>query len=185
LVDRQDVIAVYRLDIGTDFRVHSTPLVSEAIDYIRRRSPALVITELDLQDGSGLDVCRAANTLPMAPTVLVTAERPDRIPDALAAGCDSVLLKPFAPNLLISRVGRLLRDRADQLQLATARALNTSAHSSEQINLLRTGTNRVWPNTHCPHCGHGGVTSFDFVSMRRAWYACLECKQVWIAKRQE
>lgn len=30
------------------------------------------------------------------------------------------------------------------------------------------GTNRVWPNTHCPYCQNNGVTSFEFASHRRA-----------------
>jgi hypothetical protein len=29
------------------------------------------------------------------------------------------------------------------------------------------------------------VTSFEFLSRRRAWYACLACRKVWIAPRQD
>lgn len=96
-----------------------------------------------------------------------------------------MLLKPFAPNLLIARIGRLLRERSTHLRVQAARSLGKSAHLTERIDQLKTGTNRKWPNTQCPYCSHSGVTSFDFASIRRAWYACLLCRKVWIAKRQE
>lgn len=50
---------------------------------------------------------------------------------------------------------------------------------------IRSGTNIVWPNSHCPSCAHTGVVSFDNASYRRMWYACLACNKVWIAARQE
>lgn len=42
---------------------------------------------------------------------------------------------------------------------------------------------REWPTTRCAHCDHEGVMSFEYASHRRAWYACLACKKVWMAKR--
>jgi DNA-binding response OmpR family regulator len=151
--------------------------------YMRRASPAVVVTELALTDGAGVDVCAAAKSLPVPSTVLVTTSDPARVPDALAAGCDGVLLKPFAPNLLIARISRLLRDRSNQLRLQAARSFGKAAHLTERSELRRTGTNREWPNTQCPYCSHSGVTSFDYASMRRAWYACLRCRKVRLAKR--
>jgi DNA-binding response OmpR family regulator len=144
-----------------------------------------VVTELALEDGSGVDICSTAKAQRIPSSVLVTTTDPSEVPDALAAGCDGVLLKPFAPNLLIGRIGRLLRERSSQLRLQAARTLSKAAHLTERSDLLKTGTNRKWPNTHCPYCACSGVTSFDFTSMRRAWYACLECRKVWIARRQE
>ena len=115
----------------------------------------------------------------------MTTSAAERVPDALVAGCDGVLLKPFAPNLLYARIGRLLRARTDAL-VSRARQQHLKAlHLGERADMLLSGSNRVWPNTHCPYCNHAGVTSFEFCSHRRAWYACVECKKVWIAKRQE
>jgi len=109
----------------------------------------------------------------------------ERVPDALAAGCDGVLLKPFPPNLLHARIGRLLRARGEALKNKSRQSQLKVHHLGERSELLLGGTNRVWPNTHCPYCNHSGVTSFEFCSHRRSWYACLECKKVWIAKRLE
>jgi DNA-binding response OmpR family regulator len=186
IVDAEAVTSTYASLFNTsEFRVNSTSHAPVALEYIRRMSPAVVVTELALGDGTGVEICSTAKSLSPPATVLVTTSDPAAVPDALAAGCDGVLLKPFAPNLLITRVSRLLRDRSNQLRLHAARTFGKSAHLSERADLLRAGTNRKWPNTQCPYCTHSGVTSFDFASMRRAWYACLDCRKVWMAKRQE
>lgn len=185
IVDAETVTAGYLPLFDTNnFRVSATSHIPVAMEYIRRACPSLVVTEL-APDGSGVDLCATAKALSVPATVLVTTADPAQVPDALVAGCDGVLLKPFAPNLLMTRVNRLLHDRSNQLRLQAARGLGKSAHLSERIDLLRAGTNRKWPNTQCPHCSHSGVTSFDFASMRRAWYACLACRKAWMAKRQE
>jgi len=186
IVDAEVVTSGYvpLFDI-TEYRVKATPHVQVALEYIRRVAPSLVVTELALKDGSGVDICSSAKSLSVPATVLVTTTDPTTVPDALAAGCDGVLLKPFALNLLMTRISRLLRDRSIQLRLQPVRTFGKPTHVTERGDLLKTGTNRRWPNTHCPYCSHGGVTSFDFASMRRAWYACLACRKVWMAKRQE
>jgi hypothetical protein len=68
---------------------------------------------------------------------------------------------------------------------AVLRSSYRVATTADRSEALLAGTNRVWPNTHRPYCNHGGVTRFEFCSHRRAWFACLECKKVWIAKRLE
>jgi DNA-binding response OmpR family regulator len=185
LVDSDAETSRYSAYMNEHYRITATSRAATAADFIRRSGPALVVTDLTLEDGSGVGVCRAGKALPVPATVLVTTTQPEAVPDALRAGCDGVLLKPFAPNLLVGRVGRLLRERSAQLRLAAARSMSKSGHLTERIQLMKSGTNRVWPNTHCPYCENSGVTSFDFASMRRAWYACLECGKVWMAKRQE
>ena len=184
LVDGESATAGYMpIFDASQFRVSATPHVAVAREHMCRASPSLVVTELALDDGSGVEICSAAKAMRAPAMVLVTTAELSRVPDALAAGCDGVLLKPFAPNLLITRISRLLRERSNQLRLQAARSLGKSAHLSERIDLLKSGTNRTWPNTQCPYCMHSGVTSFDYASMRRAWYACPACRKVWMAKR--
>jgi DNA-binding response OmpR family regulator len=101
----------------------------------------------------------------------------------LVAGCDGILLKPFAANLLYARIGRLLRTRAEQLQFRACRG-DGASDVSPRLEALAT-TNRTWQDTACPSCRNGGAVSFEFSSHRRAWYACLWCKKVWLGKRQE
>ena len=166
LVDTDVATAIYAPLLRETYRVHAAGSWEAALQLLTRIQPALVITELGLGGTWGLDLCRHAKALPVPATVLVTTSDVTRVPDALDAGCDAVLLKPFAPNLLHARIGRLLRGRL------------TGAGPSS-------GTNRAWPEMPCPSCNHEGVICFEFSSHRRAWYACLKCREVWIGQRQE
>jgi len=165
------------------FIVNSTEHHETALHYLQRADPALIVTGTTLEDGPGLDICRAAKAKRLPPSVLVVTARPEDAPDALLAGCDGVLLKPFTANLLVNRTSRLLRARFDQLRVTSARVRSKGAHLIERSELLKLGVTREWPATSCPYCGHQGATSFDYASMRRAWYACLQCKKVWLARR--
>ena len=185
LVDASPDAAAYAAVLRGSYRVATTGSPGVAKQFLRRQAPGLLIIELELPGSDGVEICREAKKLTLPPPVLVTTVNAERVPDALAAGCDAVLLKPFAPNLLRARIGRLLRARGEALR-ARARVENLkTAHLTDRSEALLGGTNRIWPNTHCPYCHHGGVTSFEFCSHRRAWFACLECKKVWIAKRLE
>ena len=185
LVDVSPDAASFAAILRGSYRVATTSSADVARQFLHRSPPALVVTELDLEGADGVEICRDAKALPTPLPVLVTTSHVERVPDALAAGCDGVLLKPFAPNLLFARIGRILRER-NQTRRAKARQPRfEAAHLSDRYEALHAGSNRVWPSTHCPHCDHAGVTCFEFCSHRRAWYACLECRQVWIAKRQD
>lgn len=169
---------------------HVTPAsdVASALRELERGVPAMVITELDLPDGRGEDVCRRAKDAAArtdAPTVLVTTTAPERVPLALVAGCDGVLLKPFAPNLLHARIARLLRARSMEIRMRALRQVAKSAHLTNPSARVSAGTNQVWPTTHCPYCSHPGVINFDHAVHRREWYACLACQKVWIAKSHD
>ena len=155
-------------------------------------SPSLMIADGDgLSDTPG--VIRTAKALAAPATVLVMVTNTESVPELLQAGCDAVLLKPFAPNLLYARIGRLLRARSEQQRIRTrldqtrSRYTAPNGHGGDgngNGDGLAT-TNRVWANVACPQCQHDGAVSFEFASHRRAWYACLECKAVWMAKRRE
>jgi DNA-binding response OmpR family regulator len=149
---------------------------TEALRIIERERPGVVIVDFDLATFDGPQITHAAATLP-ATSVLVTTAAADRAPAALKAGCHAVLLKPFAPNLVAARLGRLVRERAQQMRM---RGFTGSGKP-----LTECGTNRVWPATTCPRCNTAGATSFEFSSHRRMWYACLACDQVWLGARQE
>jgi DNA-binding response OmpR family regulator len=182
LVDATDATSPYATALGEKFRVTQASTTDGALREIARTPPELIVADLSLPDGGGTRVCRAAKGLKVPATVLVTTAVVEQVPGAIAAGCDAVLLKPFAPNLLFARLGRLLRSRSAELR---DRAGRDTANDQPHSDLLLAGSNQHWPSTPCPHCAHMGVTSFEFTSYRRAWYACLACESVWVAKRQE
>jgi DNA-binding response OmpR family regulator len=168
LLDSDIVTATLAPMLRNSYRVALASSVATARDYLRRRCIDLMVIDMHLPDGPTLDLCREAKALPKPPLVLVTTDNVQQVPEALEVQCDGVLLKPFAPNLLVARIARLIRARSQ-----------TTDHAASA------GTNRFWRETPCPHCERQGVTSFEFASHRQAWYACSGCKKVWLGKRQE
>jgi DNA-binding NarL/FixJ family response regulator len=147
-----------------NYRVVVSSSFANARAFLARLGVDVMVTDMDVPDVASIDLCREAKALRKPPAVLVTTEHVERVPDALEARCDGVLLKPFPPNLLVARIGRLIRGRGQHAQ---------------------SGTNRFWPDSGCPYCECHCVTSFEFASHRRSWYACGKCKKVWLGKRQE
>jgi hypothetical protein len=176
--------------LGAHYRLAHSTSADAALTALARQATSLLIADLD-SSADAPRVCQVAKTKMPAPAVLVTTDAPEKVPTVLTV-CDGVLLKPFAPNLLSARVGRLLRARASALRMHSGLALEKlvlqrakSDDLRQRGELARQGTNVQWPNSACPYCNHRGVTSFDFISHRRSWYACPECKKAWIGKRQE
>ena len=92
---------------------------SVARAFLGRNGVDVLVTAIDLPDSTaGDNLCRDVKRFPKPPAVLVMTDHVERVPDAFAARCDGVLLKPFAPVLLIGRVARLLRARKAPSQLA-------------------------------------------------------------------
>lgn len=170
--------------LRTRFEVSAVSSEDQASRALRALHPTLVITELALPEGDGVSVCRQSKAVtPDPPSVLATTPVAERVPDALIAGCDGVLLKPFAPNLLSARIGRLLRQRTKALRERTMWQRAKAAHLIEHSCEVLAGTNLVCRDTYCPTCAQGNVVSFDAASHRRMWYACLPCQKVWIGPR--
>ena len=150
--------------------VHNT---AEALRLIETARPRVVGIDWDRAETDGPRVCAAARKFPQT-GVLATMASPQSAPAALKVGCHAILLKPVAPNLIAGRIGRLSRE------LPVTPAEIRAAAAIQQF-----GTNRVWPDTHCPKCDAPSAVSFEFHSYRRMWYACLECDAVWLGARQE
>jgi DNA-binding response OmpR family regulator len=170
LVDSEMITAKLVPLLRSSYRVAVSATVAEARAFLRRNGVDVIVTDIELSDGAAISLCQQAKALPKPPAVLVATAHVDRVPEALDAQCDGVLLKPFAPNLLFARIGRMLRARGRSLPGPNSREW---------------GTNRLLADMRCPHCQVDGVTSFEFASHRRAWFACRQCKKVWLGKRQE
>ena len=84
---------------------------ARALESARRDSPRLVLLDIRLPDGSGLDVCRTlraeGRTMPI---IMVTAldDEVDKVL-GLELGADDYVVKPYSLRELISRVRALLR----------------------------------------------------------------------------
>jgi DNA-binding response OmpR family regulator len=159
--------------LGADYAAFVARTCAEAFQRLPEIAPLVVVAELLLPDGDGLDVCRAAKA--QRSLVMVTTAAIEKVPAALAAGCDAILLKPYPPNLLCARLGRLLR-----------MAKNAAAfHRATARSVLSPTTNRTWDDIRCPRCQTAGAIAFDFAARRRMWCACLKCQDVWMERRRE
>jgi len=90
--------------------------VAEAVATLEQARPDLLVLDVTLPDGSGLDVLRAASS-PSAriPTIMLTAraDEADRVV-GLELGADDYVTKPFSPRELAARVRALLRRTTDR-----------------------------------------------------------------------
>ena len=184
-VDSDPVAEKYPM-LRDQYRLTLASTASAALHALGRSTPELVVMELDLSDGPAEEVCQARQIARHAVHgaghhVDRPTECPRRWRQAATGCCSSRSRRIFS----YARIGRLLRARSVELRMRAQRQYAKSAHLHERANLIAARTNREWPSTHCPHCNHAGVTSFEHTSHRRSWYACLECKQVWMARRQE
>ena len=77
------------------------------------RRPDLVVLDLGLPDGDGVDLIRQLRTWSDVPVVVLSArtDEPDKV-EALDAGADDYLVKPFGAAELLARVRAQLRRRA-------------------------------------------------------------------------
>jgi two-component system response regulator RegX3 len=96
---------------GFDTTVAGT--VAEALELAERTRPDLVLLDVMLPDGSGLDVCRELRRSSRVPIIMLTArgEEADRIV-GLELGADDYIVKPFSAREVVARIRAVLR-RAD------------------------------------------------------------------------
>ena len=114
------------------------------IDAATRR-PELVVLDLGLPDGDGLDFIREFRGWSPAPVLVLSArEGEDRKVQALDAGADDYLVKPFGVAELLARVRVQLRRRASAGEadpvlrfgdIAVDRALRTVRRGAEELHL--------------------------------------------------
>jgi DNA-binding response OmpR family regulator len=113
--DEADLVSTYeRLLRRRGYRVVSAGSCREGLLVVEREPLALVLTDLRLPDGDGLDIVRAARrTTPNSTLSLVVtgfASEASRTA-ALAAGASGYLAKPFGASALIALIEGTLSSR--------------------------------------------------------------------------
>lgn len=75
-----------------------------------RPPPDVVLLDIGLPDGSGLDLCREIKkATPLLPVLVMTAsDARSAGPAAVAAGADMFVSKPFEPDAMTRVVGQLI-----------------------------------------------------------------------------
>jgi len=83
---------------------------SKALEYIAAASPDLILLDLDLPDINGMEVLRRVRDRSFIPMIVISGynREGDKV-QALEAGADDFLAKPFSPEELVARIQALLR----------------------------------------------------------------------------
>ena len=126
--DREIRALLVRYLEGQGFRVTAARDRRECERQLAERDPDLIVLDVMLPDGSGLDICRGLQgRRPRIPVILLTAlkEDIDRI-IGLELGADDYLGKPFNPRELVARIKAVLR-RAKQEEPAEEAKLHRFA----------------------------------------------------------
>lgn len=112
--DDADIRRFVRLSLsGEGFEVFEADCVARGLIEAASRVPDLVILDLGLPDGEGVDLIRDLRTWSNVPVLVLSARtgEADKIA-ALDTGADDYLVKPFGVGELLARVRAQLRRRA-------------------------------------------------------------------------
>ncbi len=112
--DEKDIaLLVARALKKEGFETTVTSNLQEALDLVEKRPPQLIILDLMLPDGDGLELCKhlkiRQQTKEIAVVILTAkGEEVDRI-IGFEVGADDYIVKPFSPRELVLRVKAVLR----------------------------------------------------------------------------
>ena len=128
LVEDDPAIAksiIYTLERDGLAVTHSL-LLCDARRQLSQHPPDVLILDVGLPDGSGLDLCKEVRAAGSLPVLMLSAhdEEIDRVL-GLELGADDYLGKPFSPRELLARVRSMLR-RA-RMPLPASRATGTAS----------------------------------------------------------
>lgn len=92
------------------YTVHSAFTVKEALSFYQNQNLSLIICDISLPDGSGLDFCsRVRQESDVLFLFLTALDREEDIVAGYRQGADDYITKPFSMAALTAKVGALLK----------------------------------------------------------------------------
>ena len=134
--------------VQAGYEVRAAPDGAAALDLIRDNPPTLIISDIEMPEMTGYELCRAVKGDPglrHIPVILLsTLSSPEDIIVGLQAGADNYVTKPYDPPYLLSRVESLLNTPIDEgeadgpaLEVTLAGKRHTVRSGRQQVlNLL-------------------------------------------------
>jgi DNA-binding response OmpR family regulator len=106
-------VAAYLRNAG--YAVRTAASAQAALVEVASEPPALIVLDLNLPDGDGVELCRRIRKTSDVPILMLTArdEDIDKI-IGLEVGADDYMTKPFNPRELVARVKSVLRRAAPE-----------------------------------------------------------------------
>jgi DNA-binding response OmpR family regulator len=115
--DDPSVRSVVKKRLGmAQFIVATAEDSTKALAMIQAKDPVAVILDIQMPGGGGLSVLAKLKANPKTrdlPVMMLTAERnAETVLQAMDAGADDYMVKPFLPDALLERVSRLVNKTA-------------------------------------------------------------------------
>jgi phosphate regulon transcriptional regulator PhoB len=139
--DEKDIVELVGYNFRKEgFEVASFSLGRQGLEHLRRDPPDLLLLDIMLPDGNGVEICRrirADQRLKNLPIIFLTArgEEVDRVL-GLEMGADDYVVKPFSPRELIARVKAVLRRRdrpAEKAEVVESGQLRLDSRTQEVV----------------------------------------------------
>jgi two-component system KDP operon response regulator KdpE len=118
------------------YRIVEAERASEAVSLLTSHNPEIVLLDLGLPDGDGIELTRQLREWSRVPIIVLSARgREDDKVEALNAGADDYVTKPFGVNELLARMRVALRHA--HASSATKAAPQVLKFGEVKIDLVR------------------------------------------------
>ena len=102
-----------------EFEVKTATNAVSAIQVFQETQPELIVTDLAMPNGDGVSLCKSVRSLAATPLIVLSVRGDERTKvEALNAGADDYVTKPFGMDELLARIRALLR-RVNSLSAVT------------------------------------------------------------------
>jgi two-component system KDP operon response regulator KdpE len=124
--DEMQITRVLRTSLSAQgYTIRSAGDGDEALRVLKEWTPDLVITDLGMPNINGLELCRHIRANSQLPIIVLSVREQERMKiEALDAGADDYVTKPFSMNELLARVRAALR-RASAPPSASSQIIET------------------------------------------------------------
>lgn len=140
--DDREIRALMQSSLSVEgFEVQTAVSLSEASALVRHSPPDVIVLDLGLPDGDGVQLVREVRTRHSLPIIVVSARHQEAQKiQLLDAGADDYLTKPFSVGELLARIRVALRHRGTALAAAvTVHELDDLRIDLATHSVLRSG----------------------------------------------
>ena len=116
------------------FTVKMAMTIAEAWEVVAQTMPDLIVLDIRLPDGSGLDFLRELRKTSAVPVIALTNNKEEQdIVEGFASGCDDYIPKPYSLPVLGARIEALVRRTEKLPDVITKGALALRVNSNQAL----------------------------------------------------